>query len=87
VKESVLDLSEEVDTSRLKELQDQFPSLNVGEKNILSNYIKWGLHHVKATLMKEIDAFEERGQQTNSSEIREWLGKTKEKYEKWLSAI
>jgi hypothetical protein len=87
VKESVLDLSEEVDTPRLKELQDQFTGLNAGEKNILSNYIKWGLHHVKATLVKEIDAFEERGQQTNSSQIREWLGKTKEKYEKWLSAI
>lgn len=87
VKETVLDLSEEVDTSRLKELQDQFPGLNAGEKDILSNYIKWGLRHVKGALVKEIDVFEERGQQTDSSQIREWLGKTKEKYEKWLSAI
>jgi hypothetical protein len=87
MKERALALSEEVDASRLKELQDQFPSLDVNEKNILSNYIKWGMHHVKATLIKEIDSFEKGGQQTNSNQIREWLGKTKERYEKWLSAL
>jgi hypothetical protein len=37
--------------------------------------------------MQEIDAFEKGGQQIKSNQIRDWLGKTKERYEKWLSAL
>jgi hypothetical protein len=87
VKERVLAISEEVETARLKELEGQFPNLNVNEKENLPNFIKFGLHYVKTTLVKEIDAFEKGGRQINGSLVREWLVKTKERYEKWLSAL
>ena len=76
-----------METAQLKELEEQFPNLNVNERENLANFIKSGLNYVKTTLVKEIDAFEKGGQQRNRNLIREWLVKTKERYEKWLSAL
>jgi len=38
-------------------------------------------------LLKEIAAFEKEGQLTSGSSVTEWVGKTKDRCEKWISAL
>jgi hypothetical protein len=87
MKERVLAAREEVESSQLKELQDQFSNLGAEEKKNLAGSVKWGLHYVKVTVGKEIDAFEKGNRQMSGETIREWLLKTKERYEKWFAAL
>jgi len=87
LKEAISVLSEDVDPGQLKDLQAQFPSLDEGAKKNLANFVRSGLHKVKATLLKEIAAFEKEGQLTSGSSVTEWVGKTKDRCEKWVSAL
>ena len=87
LKEAVALLGEDTDPAQLKEIQDQFPTLNEGERKNLANFVRSGLHQVKATLLKEIEAPEKGGQLVGDSLAGEWIAKTKERYEKWLSAL
>jgi hypothetical protein len=87
LKKSVSLLSEDFEPNKLKELQDEFPTLDeVASKN-LGNFMRAGLHSVKATLLKEIEALEKTGQPQRSVLIKEWISKTQEKYERWISAL
>jgi hypothetical protein len=87
LKEAISVLSEDADPGQLKDLQAQFPSLDEGAKKNLANFMRSGLHSVKVTLLKEIEAFEKEGQPTSGSSVTEWVGKTKDKCEKWVSAL
>jgi hypothetical protein len=87
LKKSVSLLGEDVDPNQLKELQDQFPTLDEGQRQGPSNFMRAGLHSVKANLLKEIETFEKTGQSQRSVLIKEWISKTQEKYERWLSAL
>jgi hypothetical protein len=87
LKEAASLLSEDADPARLKESQNQFPTLNEGERKNLVNFMRSGLHKVKATLLKEIEAFEKKGQPMSGGLTREWISETKERYERWLSAL
>lgn len=87
LRELVSLLSEDADPAQLKELQGQFPTLSEGERKNLANFVRSGLHNVKATLLKEIEALQKQGQPTSGSSVREWIPKTKDRYERWLSAL
>jgi hypothetical protein len=87
LKEAVSLLSEDADPAQLNELQSQFPTVDEGGRKNLANFVRSGLHHVKATLLKEIEAFEKAGRPTGGSSAREWIGKTQANYERWLSAL
>ena len=87
VKEMVSLLSEEVEAAHLNELKDRMPTLSEGERKNLAGFVKFGLHTVKATLLKEIEVIETERQPMTDSSLREWLIKTKERYEKWLSML
>jgi hypothetical protein len=86
LKKSVSLLSEELEPNQLKEVQDEFPTLDEGGRQNLGNFQRTGLHMVKADLLKEIETFEKTGQQQRSVLIK-WVSKTQEKYERWLSAL
>jgi hypothetical protein len=86
LKETVSLLGEDAAPAQLNELEGQFPTLKEGERKNLENFVRSGLHNVKATLLKEIAAFEKAGQPT-SSLASGWLLKTRDKYERWLSAL
>lgn len=87
LKRAVSLLAEDVDPVRLKEVQDQFPTLDEGGKANMANFMRAGLHAVKATLLKEVEAFERAGRPQGGVSLREWVSKTEEKYERWLSAL
>ena len=87
LKEEVSRLGEEGSAARLKELEGRFPTLDEGGRKNLDNFMRSGLHKVKATLLKEIEAFEGSGQPSGGGAVREWLLKSRERYEKWLSAL
>jgi hypothetical protein len=53
----------------------------------LANFMRAGLHSVKATLLKEIETLEKTGQPQRNVLSKEWISKTQEKYERWLSAL
>jgi hypothetical protein len=87
LKEGVSLLSEDVDPGQLQALQRQFPTLDDGGRNNLANFVRWGLHNVKATLLKEMESLQKQGQRTSGSSVMEWIPKTKDKYERWFSAL
>src|SRR6185369_11570939 len=87
LKKSVSLLSEDFEPNQLKALQDEFPTLDEVLFKNLANFMRAGLHSVKATLLKEIDTLEKTGQPQRSVLSEEWISKTQEKYERWLSAL
>jgi hypothetical protein len=86
LKRSVSLLSEDVEPTQLKKVQHEFPTLDEVLSKNLSNFMRAGLHSVKATLLKEIETLEKTGQ-PQGSVLSEWISKTQEKYERWLSAL
>jgi len=87
LKEAVSLLSEDADPSQLNDLQGQFSTLDDGMRKNLVNFVRAGMHNVKATLLKEIGPFGKADQPTSGSSAREWIVKTHERYERWLSAL
>jgi len=87
LKKSVSLLSEDFEPNQLKELQAEFPTLDEVLCKNLANFMRAGLHSVKAMLLKEIETFEKKDQPQSSILINEWISKTQEKYERWLSAL
>jgi hypothetical protein len=87
LKKSVSLLSEDFEPNQLKKLQDGFPTLDEVLCKNLANFMRAGLHSVKAKLLKEIETLEKTGQPERSVLIKEWISKTQEKYERWLSAL
>jgi hypothetical protein len=87
LKEAVSLLSEDSDPSQLNDLQGQFSTLDDGMRKNLVNFERAGLHNVKANLLKEIGAFGKADEPTSGSSAREWIVKTHERYERWLSAL
>jgi len=86
LKKSVSLLGEDFEPNQLKALQDEFPTLDEVLCKNLANFMRAGLHSVKATLLKEIETLEQTGQPQRSLS-KEWISKTQEKYERWLSAL
>ena len=87
LKKSVSLLSDDSEPNELKKLQDEFPTLDEVLFKNLTNFMRAGLHIVKATLLKEIETFEKTDQPQRSVLIKEWISKTQEKYQRWLSAL
>jgi hypothetical protein len=87
LKKSVSLLNEDFEPNQLKELQDEFPTLDEVLCKNLANFMRAGLHSVKTTLLKEIETLEKAGQPQRSVLIKEWISRTQEKYERWLSAL
>ena len=86
LKKAVSLLSEDFDPNQLQALQDEFPTLDEVLSKNLANFMRAGLHSVKATLLNEIETLEKTGQPQRSLS-KEWISKTQEKYERWLSAL
>jgi hypothetical protein len=87
LKKSVSLLSEDFEPNQLKQLQDEFPTLDEVLCKNLANFMRAGLHTVKATLLKEITTLEKTGQPRRSVLIEKWISKTQDKYERWFSAL
>src|SRR6185369_1843254 len=87
LKEAASLLSEDSDSRQLNDLQRQFSTLNDGLRKNLANFERAGLHIVKANLLKDIGAVGKADQPTSGSSAREWIVKTHERYERWLSAL
>jgi hypothetical protein len=87
LKKSVSLLSEDFEPNQLKELQDEFPTLDEVSCKNLANFIRAGLHSVKTAFLKDIETLEKTGQPQRSVLIKEWISKTQEKYERWRSAL
>ena len=86
LKRSVSLLSEDVEPTQLNKIQDDFPTLDEVLSKNLANFMRAGLHSVKATLLKEIETLEKTGQPQRSV-LTEWISKTQEEYQRWLSAL
>jgi hypothetical protein len=87
LKEAISALSEDPDPGQLNNVLDKFPRLDEAGKKNLAGFVRSGLHSVKATMLKEIEAFEKDGQPTSGSLVNEWVGTTKDRCEKWVSAL
>jgi len=87
LKKAVSLLSEDFEPNQLKELQAEFSTLDEVSCKNLANFLRAGLHSVKAMLLKEIETFEKKGQPQSSVLINEWISKTQEQYERWLSGL
>jgi hypothetical protein len=85
---SVDSLSKEVDPDVLRKLQEAFPGLNQEAKAGLKIPLEVSLNRVKFDLLKSLQELERaNGQSLNAGVFQEWLAKTKERYEKWLSRL
>ena len=87
LKQDVAHLGEDAGAAQLKELQNRYPTLNDEGKGNLANFLRTGLHKVKTAVLKDIEAFESGATATSGGAAGEWLLKTRERYEKWLSAL
>lgn len=87
LKKSVSLLIEDFEPNQLKEVQDEFPTLDEVLRKNLGNFMRAGLHSVKAMLLKELETLEKTSQPQRRVLIKEWMSKTQEKYERWLSAL
>ena len=87
LKESVWLLGEDIDPAQLKELKGQFPTLNEDERKNLANFARFGLNKVKSTFLKDMNALGKAGRPLSRSSVREWLSKTRDDCERWLSAL
>ena len=87
LKKSVSLLSEDFEPNQLKKLQNEFPTLDEVLCKNLANFMRAGLHSVKATLLKEIETLEKTDQPQRGVLIKAWISETQEKCERWLSAL
>jgi len=87
LKEDVSRLGEDAGAAQLKELQNRYPTLSDEGKRNLANFLRTGLHKVKTAVLKDIEAFERGTRPASGGAVGEWLLKTRERYEKWLSAL
>jgi hypothetical protein len=87
LKEAVSLFSEDIDPAQLRQLGDQFPTLNEDQRKNLPNFLRAGLHRVKSAFLKEVEALAGAGRPLSGSSVREWISKTRDQYERWLSAL
>jgi len=85
---SVAALGSDFDPDILRRLQEAFPGLNPAEKASLRIPIEVSLNRVRFDLLKSLQQFEQaNGQSLTAAAFQEWLSKTKERYENWLSRL
>lgn len=87
LKEEVSRLGEDAGAAQLNTLHGQYPTLSADARPNLVNFTRFGLHKVKTTLLKDIEAFEREPRPPGGEALRGWLSKTRERYERWLSAL
>ena len=87
LREDVSLLSDDSDPSQLTKLWDQFSNLDEGGEAESDKFARSGLHQVKTYLLKELEAREKTGQPMSGSFARDWILKTQDRYNQWLSVL
>jgi hypothetical protein len=88
LKTQVSSLSDNVETSVVDRLLEDFPTLSAEVKEDLKNGIEVSLLTVKTDLLRDLKQFEKPGSQPlDAQAFQTWLRANKEKYEKWLSRM
>ena len=81
-------LGDDVETSVVDRLQEDFPTLSADERERLKKGIEAGLLGVKKDLLRDLQKFvNPRSQSLDAQAFQAWLSVNKEKYEKWLSRL
>jgi hypothetical protein len=81
-------LSDNVETSVVDRLLEDFPTLSADVKESLKRGIEVSLHSVKTDLLKDLQKFvKPRSQSLDAQAFQTWLRVNKEKYERWLSRL
>ena len=88
LKTQISSLSDDVETSVVDRLLEDFPPLRADVKASLKKGIENVLHNMKRDLLSDLQKFvNPRSQSLDAQAFQTWLRVNKEKYEKWLSRL
>jgi hypothetical protein len=88
LKTQVSSLSDDVETSVVDRLLEDFPLLSADVKEYLKKGIEGTLYNAKRDLLSDLQKFVKPGSQSlDTQAFQTWLSVNKEKYEKWLSRL
>jgi hypothetical protein len=79
-------MNEEDDPYLLDALQSLVPSIPEDSAPVLNAYIRSGMHDVKVNLERDAKYFQIMTRRNNALINKEWVERTKAKYERWLAA-
>jgi hypothetical protein len=88
LKTQISSLSDDVETSVVDRLLEDFPPLRADVKASLKKGLESVLHNMKRDLLSNLQKFvNPNSQSLDAQAFQTWLRVNKEKYEKWLSRL
>lgn len=79
-------MNEETDPYLVQTLLGMFPTLPPNAPDVLNNYIRSGMHEVKANLIADAKHLQMLSKRATPEASKRWVDKTKAKYERWWIA-
>ncbi len=81
-------MDDEVETTAMEELLQEFPELTGKAKAGLKNAVQVAMHGVRETALDDLNKFSRNHEQVSDAKVfSTWLTATKERYEAWLARL